>query len=132
MPKFGFYLQDVVPVPWRGAGGKAHPGDDIGCELALRHTKKGDEVFIKAIVGGGPAGLSGQLAVGDAIAEINGVNPLEDHGTAQSLHSLLGEGEVRGPALQHPPRSTPSCSHAPLRACVHAPMCSRAFRDAGG
>jgi hypothetical protein len=91
MPKFGFFIQDVLP--WQSDDGSdKHPGESIGCELALRRTKQGDgEVYIKAMVAGGPAALSGKLAIGDAIAEINGTDPLDDSsGSVQSLGKLTG------------------------------------------
>jgi C-terminal processing protease CtpA/Prc len=96
MPKFGFYFQDVLPK-W-GDAGKKQPGEDVGCELALRRSHEGDpEVFVKSITPGGPAALCGRLAVGDSIAEINGADPLsDDSGSGTSLAKLV-EGEIGQP-----------------------------------
>jgi hypothetical protein len=98
MPRFGFYLQDMVPRQWWNAAAETtQPGEDVGCELAVRHTEGGEpEVFVRSIAPAGPAALSGRLAVGDAISEINGEIPLgEDSGRA-SLAKLM-EGEQGEP-----------------------------------
>ena len=85
-------------MPWGKSAGATHAGEDIGCELALRHSKDGTaEVYIKSIAAGGPAALTGQLAVGDVIAEINGLDPFdESSGAVKSLHKLL-EGDMGAP-----------------------------------
>ena len=45
MPKFGFYVQDVLSS-WRGkSDDKTHPGQDIGCQLALRNSAEGKQKF---------------------------------------------------------------------------------------
>lgn len=89
MPRFGFFIQDVLPWPSDGDGDR-HPGESLGCELALRHNKQGQgEVCIKSMVAGRPAALSGKVAIGDTIAEINGTSPLDDStGSVQSLVKL--------------------------------------------
>jgi hypothetical protein len=114
MPKFGFYVQDVLSS-WRGkSDDKTHPGQDIGCQLALRNSAEGEtEVYIKKIVTGGSAALSAALATGDVIAEINGINPLEakDDSSMQSLRTLL-DGELGTPVWLK--RKVEGCAHVPL------------------
>ena len=84
--------------PWGGSREKKHAGEEIGCELALRHLKHGDqEVYVKDMTAGGPGALSGQLAIGDAIDQINGTDPLDaSSGVAKSLVKLV-EGETGTP-----------------------------------
>jgi hypothetical protein len=84
--------------PWGGSREKKHAGEEIGCELALRHLKNGDqEVYVKDMTAGGPGALSGQLAIGDAIDQINGTDPLDaSSGVAKSLVKLV-EGETGTP-----------------------------------
>ena len=84
--------------PWGGSRQKKHAGEGIGCELALRHLKNGDqEVYVKDMTAGGPGALSGQLAIGDAIEQINGTDPLDaSSGVAKSLVKLV-EGETGTP-----------------------------------
>jgi hypothetical protein len=49
MPKFGFYIQDLLPSAW--TPGARVIGEDVGCELGLRRTAAGDsEVFVKVSV----------------------------------------------------------------------------------
>jgi C-terminal processing protease CtpA/Prc len=113
MPKFGFYVQDLLSS-WRGKSDeKTHPGQDIGCQLALRKSAKGEtEVFIKKIVPGGSAALSAAFATGDVIAEINGINPLaKDDSSMQSLRTLL-DGELGTPVWLK--RKVHGCAHVPL------------------
>ena len=66
MPKFGFYVQDLVP--WGSSGGKAHTGDDSGCELAIRQEgrKQGKEVYMKSLVAGGLRVASAGASAADA------------------------------------------------------------------
>ena len=46
MPKFGFYVQDLLPSQWKP--GQRAIGEDLGCELGLRRTAAGDsEVYVK-------------------------------------------------------------------------------------
>jgi hypothetical protein len=85
--------------PWGGSREKKHAGEGIGCELALRHLKNGDqEVYVKDMTAGGPGALSGQLAIGDAIEQINGTDPLDaSSGVAKSLVKLVVQGETGTP-----------------------------------
>ena len=57
MPKFGFYMQDLIP--WGQDTHGRYPGEQVGCELALRRRGDGEsEVYIKDMVRGGPAALT--------------------------------------------------------------------------
>lgn len=85
-------MQDILPA-WKS--GKTHAGEELGCALGLRRNEDGEsEVYVKKITPGGPAALSGQLAVGDAIEEINGANPLaleSDFSLAELVEGEIGE-----------------------------------------
>ena len=55
-------------MPWGSSGGKAHTGDDIGCELAIRQEgrKQGKEVYMKSLVAGGLRVASAGASAADA------------------------------------------------------------------
>ena len=96
MPKFGFYMQDLIP--WGQDTHGRYPGEQVGCELALRRRGDGEsEVYIKDMVRGGPASLSGALAIGDTIAEINGADPLDASSGAVSSLVKLVTGDMGEP-----------------------------------
>ena len=83
MPRFGFFLQDVL---WQRER-EPRPGEAFGCHLQQRTVGGGEELYIAEIYRGSPAALSGLLAVGDVVDRLNGSDPLGEN--APPLSSQL-------------------------------------------
>jgi len=105
---------------WSGAegGDTKRPGESIGCELRQTAGK----VHISRVAEGGPAALSGLLAVGDEVSAIDGKSLAEWTETSISLQDLTAGEEGAAVWLEIAPTAPPpaagACSHgqpAPAR-----------------
>jgi len=93
-------------TPWVGGGeggDKARPGEAFGCDLTRLPSGK---VHVSRIAEGGPAALSGLLAVGDEILAIDGTS-LADWTESVSLHNLTAGEDGAAVWLEVAPAASP-------------------------